>query len=60
MGFGIVICDKCRRELHQNSYRVWIHCNDESIICKSATAVYCDDTRLIVGQWCGKDDVYGL
>jgi len=70
MSFGIAICSKCKREVHQQSLlnreqrfvsqsRKWVHCEDGSDICTGATAVHATSTAEIQGKWCGADDLFG-
>ena len=64
MSYGIVVCSKCRREVHQNGGMEcgmgWTHCTGSSAapgspICKGAKAVYPSSTEEIVGAYCGAD-----
>lgn len=60
MSYGIVICSECKREVHQGSWmvdRAWVHCDDSTVICQSATAVYPKSKAEIKGHYCGKDDL---
>ena len=37
MSYGIVICSKCKREVHQDgSEHSWRHCEDKTAICQNA------------------------
>ena len=64
MSCGIVVCSKCRREVHQNGAKTineyghertgWTHCEDGSPRCEGASSDYAS-TDKIVGKWCGMD-----
>lgn len=64
MSSGIVICSKCKREVHQDGPRVpsgsftvatWRHCEDKTPRCAGATSDYPRSVADIVGKWCGAD-----
>jgi hypothetical protein len=59
MSTGIVICSKCKREVHQvkPGKLGWIHCEDKTPICNEAGAIYPSNISEIVGKYCGKDDI---
>ena len=48
MNYGIVICSKCNREVHQHwtsddiavTFDGWYHCEDKSSLCQGATMIY--------------------
>jgi len=65
MSSGIVICSKCKHEVHQIGWletkkgreHNWQHCDTRSPICAGATAEYPKTTGDIAGSWCGMDDI---
>jgi len=61
MSTGLVICSKCRREVHQDGPKEhekgWRHCEDKSSRCAGAQSDYPVSRTEIVGRWCGQDDV---
>jgi hypothetical protein len=57
---GVVMCQGCRREVHQWGPKVdgrptWVHCDNRSPICAGCHAVYPNDLEQLVGPWCGVD-----
>lgn len=58
MSYGLVVCDKCHREVHQDAVRQWYHCEDATPICLLGTAVYPKSTAEIVGRYCGHDAMF--
>jgi hypothetical protein len=55
MSVGLVICGKCKREVHQAGDRRWFHCETKTPICDGADAPYAQSEAEIVGKWCGMD-----
>jgi hypothetical protein len=67
MSSGLVICNNCRREVHQdgdpNQAYGWRHCNDKTPACGFADGAalgsnfirYPTSTSEIVGPYCGRD-----
>lgn len=56
MSTGLVICDQCRREVHQDGpASSWQHCEDQSPICVGASRRYPQTPEDIVGKYCGRD-----
>lgn len=69
MSYGLVICSKCKKEVHQeklvgeqtsrvtfNLKNIWMHCEDTTTICKGAEAVFPKSRSEIVGKPCMKDE----
>lgn len=71
MSYGLVICSKCKREVHQSSITVnyrpnldgtgtispkWYHCEDGSLICEGAMSKFPKSREEIVGKPCMKDE----
>jgi len=66
MSYGLMICDVCKREVHQDGTKdpetqrfVWKHCNTGSWICKGASAIYPASRDEILAEFCGADDFDG-
>ena len=65
MSSGLVICSKCKREVHQRGWMplpdgrrsIWHHCEDSTDMCDGADAVYPKSTAEIQGDWCGADQI---
>lgn len=61
MSYGLVICSKCQREIHQDGPKPiengWRHCEDKSPRCEGASAVFPKTKAEIKGKWCGADDM---
>lgn len=62
MSYGMVICSKCCREVHQDGPREvangWTHCEDRTPRCDGAQSVYPSRERTEVkGKWCAADDI---
>lgn len=55
MSYGLVICSKCGREVHQDRVRGWFHCEDNTPRCDGASAAYPGSPGEIVGKCCGRD-----
>lgn len=59
MSMGMVICSKCKKEVHQWGRKGvrdgWIHCEDKSPRCEGATSDYPQSHNEVNGPWCGKD-----
>jgi hypothetical protein len=59
MSYGVVMCGKCGREVHQDGQNhTWTHCEDKTPICRGFRAVYAGDGEG-VGRFCGKDGYVG-
>jgi len=59
MSWGIVICNKCSREIHQNGPKfddkaTWTHCEDSTPACEGG-GHYPARQSEIKGKWCGVD-----
>lgn len=54
MSHGIVICSKCKRELHQDGG--WFHCEDDTPRCDYGSSEYVENPNDIKGKWCGRDE----
>ncbi len=68
MSTGLVICTKCRREVHQDGppmaddptgRRTWRHCDRGTALCLGASTRFPTGAGEIVGKWCGLDDLEG-
>lgn len=67
MSWGMCICSKCHREIHQNGESfegglrksVWQHCEDNTPICESATAQHAQSLKEVSGRYCGCDGLPG-
>ena len=59
MSYGMVICSKCKREVHQDGPgQSWTHCEDKTPRCEGAQSIYpSKDRSELVGKWCAKDDI---
>ena len=59
MSTGLVICSRCKREVHQIAPGTngWIHCEDKTPRCKDASSIYPKSRAEIVGRYCGSDDI---
>lgn len=56
MSYGIVICSKCHREVHQDGpEHSWRHCEDKTPRCNDADSIYPDSSTNIVGKFCARD-----
>jgi hypothetical protein len=56
MSYGIVICSKCKREVHQTGVNeIWIHCEDRTRRCEGAMSEFPASEEEIRGNWCGID-----
>lgn len=59
MSTGMVICSRCQREVHQwgdhRIRRAWVHCDDRSPICDTATAAYPMSVEDVRGDYCCAD-----
>lgn len=56
MSYGVVMCDKCYREVHQDGPdHSWTHCEDKTPKCAEASTVYRDDFTPAVGKFCFRD-----
>jgi hypothetical protein len=53
MSYGVVMCSKCNREVHQGNG--WYHCEDHEDICVGGQAVYPKSPDELKGKWCGTD-----
>lgn len=61
MSWGIAICSKCRREVHQDGpNQTWTHCEDKSPRCERANSAYPKEGEKPVGRVCGADDMPAL
>jgi hypothetical protein len=40
--------------------RIWVHCEDRSLMCPGASAIYPNSKDEIVGKYCGEDDIGGI
>jgi hypothetical protein len=61
MSYGIVVCSKCNREIHQHTNaksRQWYHCEDSTGMCDQADAIYPASMQQVKGNYCGKDDYF--
>ncbi len=62
MSTGLVICSKCKREVHQDGPHLldepstWRHCEDKSQRCEGAVSAYPTSKAEIVGEFCGIDE----
>jgi hypothetical protein len=57
MSWGILICSKCKREIHQDGPdHSWTHCEDKTSICDGAGKIYPTSREQIKGKFCGKDE----
>lgn len=58
MSYGIVVCSKCRREIHQSGTPLnqwaWVHCEDGSEQCAGGDRDYAGYGEPL-GKWCGRD-----
>lgn len=54
MSYGVVMCSKCQREVHQSNTG-WFHCDDKSDICVGADRPYARSPSDLKGEWCGVD-----
>ncbi len=60
MSTGIVVCSKCRREVHQDGPKDkdgrygWRHCEDKTPKCEGATVDYAERGEP-KGRFCGMD-----
>jgi len=62
MSSGIVVCSKCKREVHQGGVSEmlpfgWYHCEDKTARCDGATSIYPASKSDIKGDWCGIDEM---
>uniref|UniRef100_A0A6M3LE14 Uncharacterized protein n=1 Tax=viral metagenome TaxID=1070528 RepID=A0A6M3LE14_9ZZZZ len=61
MSTGIIICSKCKREMHQEGQKdvwgkfIWTHCEDKTPRCSEGEAVWPENECEIAGKFCGKD-----
>lgn len=59
MSTGMVICSRCRRELHQWGHqsieRGWLHCEDNTPRCEGATSDYPRRAEDVRGEYCEAD-----
>ena len=55
MSTGLLVCNKCMREIHQRGDRKWFHCEDKTLLCEGASGIYPKDDSEIKGKWCGCD-----
>jgi hypothetical protein len=54
MSYGVLMCSKCKREIHQDGpNRSWQHCPDKTPICQDADKVYVDGNG--IGVFCNRD-----
>lgn len=61
MSYGLLICSKCSREVHQDGdNHTWRHCEDKSPICEGARRDYPRNASEIKGKFCGCDDFDGV
>lgn len=65
MSCGLVICTKCRREIHQgrrieNGKLFWFHCEDKTDACEGNVGSWPSTVADIKGKWCGMDDYSGV
>ena len=56
MSWGLVICSKCKREVHQDGPgKTWRHCEDKTPRCEGASSDYPTSQAEIVGRACYMD-----
>lgn len=62
MSWGLVICNVCRREVHQDGERnipdgpnQWRHCEDKTPRCDGATSRYLAAGERPTGAYCERD-----
>jgi hypothetical protein len=59
MSSGLMICSRCRREVHQdgpkNIANGWRHCVDRTPRCFAGSSEYPASRAEIVGPFCGAD-----
>ena len=58
MSWGMCICSRCRREVHQSNTG-WYHCDDKSDVCVGADMPYAQSLSEVSGKYCGRDGVPG-
>ena len=57
MSYGLVVCSKCSREVHQDwPHQGWRHCEDKTPRCDGASSIYPRSRADIVGRFCGRDE----
>jgi hypothetical protein len=64
VSYGLVICNQCKREVHQdgsptlpNGPNTWRHCEDKTPRCVGAVSIYPSARADIAGKWCGRDEM---
>lgn len=61
MSYGIAVCSKCRREIHQTGTAMdkwaWTHCEDGTDQCPHGKRDYAAAGEPL-GKWCGRDGVW--
>jgi len=67
MSSGLVVCSKCKREVHQGDAKLfppkgWYHCigtrwDADTPICEGAKAIWPPSQREINGPFCGVDNI---
>lgn len=61
MSWGTVICEVCKRQVHQdgpkdsNGRTTWTHCEDKTARCPGATSIFPASVDEIRGKYCGCD-----
>jgi hypothetical protein len=57
MSFGLLICAKCSKEVHQID-GAWVHCVDKTARCPGALSIYPKSRQQIQGEYCGRDQFF--
>lgn len=59
MSWGMCICSKCKREVHQSGTG-WFHCEDKTDVCPgSEHPPYAQSLSEVRGKYCGMDGIPG-